>query len=417
MKIAFWIKSNERKINLDECQFGNPGLGGTQYEIGIVSTLLKLRYPNLDITLYTDNQRIISEIIDLVYVKSIYEMIDLIERKHEILIFTQTDVNKNFYCRIKEKDINAIAWVHNYLLYEEYKFITELSQIKKVIFVGQQLYDYYCDSNIIKKSLIINNCIPSSYKMRTNADTKKVVYSGALIKQKGFHILAKAWKNILKAVPDAELYVLGGGLYGNEKDLSAYQDYCNCFLKDSDGNLMSSVKYMGTMGNEKEEFYNSIRVGVSNPTGKTETFCLSAVEFQAHGIPVVTYNGYGLIDTVDDKKTGYRIKGVKACEKAIIRLLCDNEVNEKLSRQAKKFVDSQFTPDIIIPQWYSLLKEKIELEEMVDLFSYDNYKDNFKWLRFLNRKVKELFKIERGISIQETWNYFKYKVKKIRNKT
>ena len=51
MKIAFWIKSNERKINLDECQFGNPGLGGTQYEIGIVSTLLKLRYPNLDITL------------------------------------------------------------------------------------------------------------------------------------------------------------------------------------------------------------------------------------------------------------------------------------------------------------------------------------------------------------------------------
>lgn len=97
MKIAFWIKSNERKINLDECQFGNPGLGGTQYEIGIVSTLLKLRYPNLDITLYTDNQRIISEIIDLVYVKSIYEMIDLIERKHEILIFTQTDVNKNFY--------------------------------------------------------------------------------------------------------------------------------------------------------------------------------------------------------------------------------------------------------------------------------------------------------------------------------
>ena len=107
---------------------------------------------------------------------------------------------------------------------------------------------------------------------------------------------------------------------------------------------------------------------------------------------------------MDDKKTGYRIKGVKACEKAIIRLLCDNEVNEKLSRQAKKFVDSQFTPDIIIPQWYSLLKEKIELEEMVDL------------LRFLNRKVKELFKIERGISIQETWNYFKYKVKKIRNK-
>ena len=39
MKIAFWIKSNERKIKLDECQFGNPGLGGTQYEKSIGSTL------------------------------------------------------------------------------------------------------------------------------------------------------------------------------------------------------------------------------------------------------------------------------------------------------------------------------------------------------------------------------------------
>ena len=375
-----------------------------------------MRYPNLDITLYTDNQRITSDIIDLVYVKSIYEMIDLIEKKNEVLIFTQTDVNKNFYCRIKEKNINAIAWVHNYLLYEEYKFIEELSQIKKVIFVGQQLYDYYCDSNIIKKGLIIYNCIPSSYKMRINANTKKVVYSGALIKQKGFHVLAKAWKNILKKVPDAELYVFGGGLYGSKKDISTYQDYCNCFLKDSHGNLLPSVKYMGTIGNEKEEFYNSIKVGVSNPTGKTETFCLSAVEFQAHGIPVVTYNGYGLIDTVIDKKTGYRVKGVKACEKAIIKLLCDDKVNEKLSKQAKKFVDNQFTPDKIIPQWYSLLNEKIELDKVPDLFSYDNYKDNFKWLRFLNRKVKGFFKIQRGISIQELGSYFKYEVKKVRNR-
>ena len=58
----------------------------------------------------------------------------------------------------------------------------------------------------------------------------------------------------------------------------------------------------------------------------------------------------------------------------------------------------------------------MELEETPDLFSYDNYKDNFKWLRFLNRKVKELFRIEKGISIQEIGSYFKYKIKKVRNR-
>ena len=50
-----------------------------------------------------------------------------------------------------------------------------------------------------------------------------VTYVGSLTKGKGFHVLAKEWKNILKAVPDAELYVLGSGkLYDNKAELGEY---------------------------------------------------------------------------------------------------------------------------------------------------------------------------------------------------
>jgi glycosyltransferase involved in cell wall biosynthesis len=43
-----------------------------------------------------------------------------------------------------------------------------------------------------------------------------VTYVGALIPTKGFHKLAKVWKNILKKVPTAKLQVIGDGKLYNK---------------------------------------------------------------------------------------------------------------------------------------------------------------------------------------------------------
>lgn len=413
---ALWIKNNNKTYNISETRFGNPGLGGTQFEEAIVSFYLKEMYPKMNFKIYTNNMGLTSHNVKIVYVKDIHELLEKVSNSDSILLFTQTDVDSAFYSSLKKTKIQAIAWVHNYLTYDVYNSLVKIENIQKVVFVGQQLYDHYIDTPLIKKSLVIYNCIPDCFVKRDDIVTKKVVYVGALIRQKGFHVLAKAWKGILKECPDAELYAIGGGLYGSENEISDYQKYCNRYLSDSKGELLPSVHYLGTLGNEKEEFYKTIKVGVANPTGNTETFCLSAVEFESHGIPVVTYDGYGLLDTVIDGETGYRIRGVKDCKNAVVRLLKDDELNRKLSNQAKKFADSRFTPDIIIPQWYSLLTEKLWIKEMPDSFSYQNFRDDFKFFRFLNRKIMNMLGLKRGISVQGVETFLKYKIKKMLKK-
>lgn len=413
MKVAFWLKNNGKTLNLDEFQYGNPGIGGTQFEIGMVSTLLQQMYENINVSLYTDSLQVKSNIIDVVYVESFDVMFKKIINNNEVLIFTQSDVDKLFYQKLCTSNCVAIAWVHNFLLYSDYLNLAKISNIKKIVFVGQQLYDHYIDTPLRNKAVVIFNCIP---KVNVEFDNKKnnnVAYVGALQRQKGFHVLAKAWKRVLKDCPDAKLYVFGGGLYGSVVKQSKYQKYCNEFLLDKQGKLLPSVYYMGTVNLDKEGYYNKIKVGVANPTGKTETFCLSAVEFQSHKIPVVTYDGNGLLDTVDDKKTGFRIKNSKRCSEAIIKLLKDNELNYKMSEYAKDFVDKRFTKDEIIPQWYRLITKELCVDLSGDFFSKKYWLYDFKWLRYLNYKIKKKLRISNGFSVQYIRMSLVYFIKKL----
>ena len=74
---------------------------------------------------------------------------------------------------------------------------------------------------------------------------------------------------------------------------------------------MKSVHFCGNMGIEKLEIYNRTTVGVVNPSARTETFGLSAVEMEACGIPVVTKSGNGFFRY--SKESGNEV----SCQKQI----------------------------------------------------------------------------------------------------
>lgn len=410
-RIAFWIKNLKKGINIDECVLGNPGIGGTQFEILYVATNLKLLYPEMEITLYSNIQEISSQILSVSIVQNYDDLFFRISGNSEILVFTNPDVDAEFYRLLEEKQIPCVAWIHNYLKYDEYKAIKNSMSIKNIVFVSQQLYDHYVDSAIIDRSTYIFNCITAPRLKREDDYCNKVVFTGAFIRQKGFHVLAKAWKGIVKECPDAQLFVLGGGLYGTSEEQKKYLEYCNSFLRGENGALLPSVHYMGTMGNEKEDLYKDTAVGVANPTGKTETFCLSAVEFEAHGIPVVTYNGLGLLDTVKNGRTGICVRSVGECRDAIIKLLRDKELNNKLGREASTFAIEHFSAKYIIPKWFDFFANEFG-NKTPDVFSYKNYHDDLKWLRFLNSCCKKILGIKGGVSIQGIVTLTKYCIKK-----
>ena len=117
--------------------------------------------------------------------------------------------------------------------------------------------------------------------------------------------MAKAWPKILEEVPDAELFVIGSGkLYDKKSKLGKWgladERYESTFMKylTRGEDLLPGVHLLGTLGGEKYAVLAQTKVGVPNPSGHTETFCISAVEMQMMGARVVSKRCAGYLDTV-----------------------------------------------------------------------------------------------------------------------
>ena len=218
--------------------------------------------------------------------------------------------------------------------------------------------------------------------------------------------MAQAWKSILTEVPDAELNVIGSGkLYGRNSKLGRYgiadEEYERQFmpgLTEPDGSIMPSVHFLGVLGAEKAEVIQKTCVGVVNPTGRTETFGISALDFESLGVPVVTIGKGGFLDTVIDKNTGLLYWKTNKLAENVVKLLKDREKNNQYGTAGIQ-LSKYFEPQKIIEQWH-------ELFEMVSQDKKPTYRvptsfleTNLKKYRVFNRKIKNICGIEYPLSV------------------
>ena len=102
-------------------------------------------------------------------------------------------------------------WSHNYESIIGSKYASGCKFLKRNLCVGKEQYDRLRDHKVFEKSAYIYNCLDfSPYKSRDIKKKNIVTFIGGLRVTKGFHILAKVWKEVVKEVPDAELHVMGG---------------------------------------------------------------------------------------------------------------------------------------------------------------------------------------------------------------
>lgn len=382
-------------LNLSAPIQGNNGVGGTQYCFLMLADALA-RYAKHTVIFYHYNSNVLPHGVRSRRITDRDEIIARAEEdKIDILIFKSegiTDLVKDLH----GANLHAVVWAHNYLFSEELSEYCSNPGISRVVFVGHEMYDRYIDHPIISKATYIYNMFDGrAFSARRVPAVPSVTYTGSLVPAKGFHILAKVWKEIIKEVPNAQLYVIGDGkLYDRNAELGAYgiaqKSYEDQFMPHLtvDGDLMDSVHFLGTMGKEKLEIYEKTTVGVMNPTGRTETFGLSAIEMSACGIPVVTKRANGLYDTVIDGETGYLIKSKKELANRIIRLLTDNRLNDTMGKNGKKFADTAFLPENIVKQWESLFEEIKEGRQTKEIAPSKHYANNAKWLRIINHKIR-----------------------------
>lgn len=413
MHIGIYINNeNIADVNCKNLLLGNPGIGGTEYCILLLAQVYKMYYSNNKVTLFVANQGNLPEVDNYVIVNDID---DLPERAKEegidILVvsavYNGMPLPQSFFNHIDEKKVKTILWGHNFYLSDFCNKICRCEYARANVFVGRQQYDRYIDHAVIKKSTYIYNMYPETGELhREKIENHAVTYIGSLVPTKGFHLLADIWKTILKEVPDATLNVVGSGkLYGRNSKLGKYniaeESYEEQFmsgLTDDEGNILPSVHFFGVLGVEKNDVIRDTCVGVVNPTGRTETFGISALDFESMNVPVVTIAKGGFLDTVLNEKTGLLYGHKNDFAKDIITLLKNDKLNEQYGRAGVQ-LSKEFTPNKIIKEWNRLFLKVLNDEEMEYMKPNSFMKTNQKKYRCLNRKIKNIIRVEYPISV------------------
>ena len=360
------IKLEDRRINnmdLSTPEVGNPGVGGSTYEAMLLAKYLS--FTHKVIVYHTNASTILPDKVVSRVVENELKMPEMAKIDNIDIFIYAAGRTKEWYKEITSNQVTSVVWAHCYLNYFELKTIRENNCVKRVVFVGQEEYSAYVADDIIEKSTYIYNMYNSEkYFQRIENNRKIVVYLGSLNRDKGFHVLAKAWKKVVEVEPEAKLMVLGTGqLYGRETVLGKYgiatPNYERKFIKyliDGQGRIIDSVNFCGIVGADKAKYIGSACVGVVNPTGRTETFCISAVEIEACGVPICTTGKYGLLDTVINNKTGLFSNTSEKLSENIITLIQDKELNRRLSNGARQ-LSLKFMPSKLVPEWNKMFEE------------------------------------------------------------
>ena len=370
-KIRIGIHLPNRDIKdvlLSDPEKGNPGIGGTQFLMFSLPYYLDKYYKNtFEFLILADNDKHVKTNFKVLAVENLVDAARKAkDNACEIIIFrpTSDDETVAFLKKITELELKTIAWTFNtprFLLNTLYRN----DYIIRFVCVGQDQYETLRDHPIINKSSLIYNavdsaCIPFDLE---NIKTKSVVFLGSLSFAKGFHIVAKMWKKILKFHPDAQLFVIGSGkLYDRNQKIGPlgladekYEKKLSKYILTESGSIHNSIKFLGVLGAEKYEIMSKATVGIGTHPNLRETFCLAAVEFQLCGTPVVSSAYGGLLDTVNDGVTGFLRNSTKSRFKHIIKLLSDPDLSSRMGFAGRKFATEKFNYEKICRDWYQLI--------------------------------------------------------------
>lgn len=420
MKIGFYIPN--KKFSGVDCRFvdkGNPGIGGTWHVFLIVVSQLAKRDNGLEISVFV--QEINNNLPEgPTYIicdspECSVKEADLLNLDFLVLNISGFDWDHFDYSSITS-NLKLIAWCHNFVPNHSALLDTFATQnrIARVINVGREQMDLYLDHKVFNKMDYIYNCVPMDPNNNIKPFANRghiVTYVGSLMPIKSFHVLASIWPEVLSEIPDAELYVIGSGkLYNENAKLGryniaedSYEKRFMPYLTDSHGDILPGVHFLGNMGFEKNAILAETKVGVPNPTGLTETFCISAVEMQSMGATVTAMSAPGYYDTIIN---GIIVKNKKQLTKSIIRLLKAKQ-SPIDNLKIKVVLHDKFSVDRVILDWELLFNQRCvrHIHQTIPLAN------KYYHLKFLKYAIS---KISCGFSLFKNIEYYFYQYERLR---
>ena len=166
-------------------------------------------------------------------------------------------------------------------------------------------------------------------KVPKDEKIKRILYVGSLSFEKGLDLLLKAFKIVLKKLPNTRLFVGGKGPQGSYFKRLAIQL-----------GIASHVEFLGFIPEEKLPYYYNIADVFVYPS--RIGFGLMLLEAMACSTPVIAVNRFQVPEYVGDAGILVEPGNIKQLAEAIIRVLTDEELRNTLSKKALKR-SQQFT--------------------------------------------------------------------------
>lgn len=398
-KVAFYLNSDiVSNVDLSGILESNPGMGGSQYMMLCIACLLSMRENGIEVMLYSKTQVEISGLNSAV-VNSFDDVLKFVDIQSVDYLVIKHDPQLCTALKLYNGRTRFVIWCHNFVE-KELSFYRNNDNVARIITVGKEQMELYCDDIAYYKSDYIFNGISTDIDIKYKSKVSQfkhrqnnVVYIGSLIECKGFYYLAKAWKKILKNVPDANLYVIGSGcLYDRSARLGkwkiadeAYEKKFIHFLLEN-GELLPSVHFMGIMGAEKNDILINSKVGVPNPNGETETFGCTAVEMQLMGCLVATKKCPGYLDTV---KNGILYNSTTDLAMSVVKLL--KSENNNSYWDTYEYIKNNFSFDVVIEKWELLFNSALPNNKPLDnhfIITNTNFRLKGKKEKILKIKMK-----------------------------
>lgn len=409
IKVAFYYPDAAlNDVDCSNLNNGNPGIGGSEYALLLVAERLAQSSDSLAVylisqsrndTLPTSNGK-----LKRLYADSEESLMSVLlsnEIDYVVIRYGVIGADSAFYSQIGYQT-KVVLWNENFISKRDRSLFGGLKSVVRSIAVGKEQLDLYLDHSFYKKSDYIYNPIPPGliessrncivdYLQRP----KNVIYMGSLTPSKSFDVLAKAWPQILKMEPEANLYVIGTGqLYGRNQVLGrygiaekTYEDEFMPYLCSEDGGILPSVHFCGLMGSEKVEILRNARVGVPNPTGHGETFCIAGVEMQLAGCLVTSKRCPGYLDTFNPD-VSMLYDSTEDLAKIVIQLLNRKENHDVFN--VINNISIKFDLDKIANEWESLFLQHLPYDTKIHAFVKTNMDYRLKWLKLINKKVKDI---------------------------
>lgn len=196
-----------------------------------------------------------------------------------------------------------------------------------------------------KKVRVIPNSLTFKSEKISNLGNKKIISVGRLDGQKGYDLLIKIWKKVIKKSPDWILEIYGEG--ADRKKLEKQ-------IKEN--NLENSLSLKGTINNIQDKYLESSIYVMSS---RYEGMPMVLLEAMSYGLPVVSFDcKCGPKDIIKNGKSGYLCKSYDVNEMAekIEKLIMDEESRKKMGVIAKK-ISLNYSENKIMKKWKKLFEK------------------------------------------------------------